>query len=100
MRAANGWGILPSKSEPVPRSPEAVSSRRLRSAITTTPLNRRDAARDEVQPAARHETDWNSQSRAILKLRDQVRCADVQGHACRYREPVRAQKTEMVRQQD
>src|SRR5215510_10351776 len=98
MRAASGWGIVRSKSEPVPRSPEAVSSRRLRSAITTTPLNRRDAARDEVQPAARHETDWNSQSWAILKLGHQVRCADVERHTCRHREPVRAQKTEMIRQ--
>ena len=63
-------------------------------------LDRRDAAREKIQPAPTDEAQRNAQARAILKFRHEVRRADVQRHARGYGESVRAKKLQLIREQD
>src|SRR5262245_7010803 len=100
MRAANGWGIVRSNNEPVPRSFTLSSLRDLRRSIRIQlHLYRSDTARYEIQHAPAHEAERNTPAWAILKFRDEVRRSDVERHTGRNRESVRPQKRHVVRQQ-
>src|SRR5512143_4112450 len=99
MRAARGCWDLRSNSEAVPRSESSSSIARLRrSAMRWFLLHRGQAARDEIQSAARDEAQRNARTGPVLKLRNEIRRADVQRDTGRDGETICAKKGPVIGQ--